>query len=217
MSSAIEGEKEREMRRVSPLLSLRGLSVVRGGKRVVHGVTLEADDGIVLLAGPNGGGKTSILRAIATVDQPSDGSVLLGGSDVSTQRGRRNARRLFGYLPQRPSFPGNFTAAECISYSAWLGGVHARDVNAYAHSALSDFDASHLADRKLSRCSVGESQRVFLAQATAHRPQLLLLDEPTGAIDAEHRAVFRRIVDFMVEESPCCDGYAVGGGAGAPR
>lgn len=148
----------------------------------------------MVLAGPNGGGKSSILRAIATIDQPSSGSIVMAGWNVSARRQRRQARRQLGYVPQSADFPHHFTGRQAVSYGAWLSSVDAAVRDEAVSIAMRSFDAEHLADRRLGRMSVGERQRVLLAQATVHDPTLLVLDEPTAAVDPEHRAHLRRLL-----------------------
>lgn len=181
-------------RGVPATLRFEDVGLDLGGRRVVDGVSVSALSGLLVIAGPNGAGKTTFLKLAATLLRPTRGTVRVCGYDTARSRDVHAARRRIGYLPQEMSFPGGFTGAEAVLYSAWLERVPVGDRETAVASALRSFGADHLADRKLKAMSTGERQRVFLAQATVHRPQLLLLDEPTAAVDPEHRLLIRTLL-----------------------
>jgi len=172
-----------------PALCAEGVVVELGGRRVLDGVSLCAEAGEFLcLTGPNGGGKTTFLKAALGLLPLSAGRMtLLGGPPEET-------RPAVGYVPQRKSFAADFpaTVAELVVASknaAWPWRLGPRD-REQARAVLARVGGETLLDRPVTHLSGGELQRAFLARALAHDPRLLLLDEPTAGIDAEGRAGF---------------------------
>lgn len=172
-------------------LTVDGLSVERGRRQVLSGIALSVDRGVLAIAGANGAGKTTLLEAVVGIAQPRSGGVTIHGNSMQTRSGRKEARKILGYLPQKAGFPGQFTAREAVEYSAWLHQVECRSRPSAAMKALRRFGAEELADTQLRRLSGGLRQRVFLAQAAVHSPRVLVLDEPTSALDPEQRAAIR--------------------------
>lgn len=172
-------------------LEVDGLCVRRGRRLVLDDFSMTVSSGVVALAGVNGAGKTTLIRVLATLDRPEAGRVSVMGHSYSKRRGRAAARGCIGYLPQEADFPRHFTGLQAVEYAAWLAKVASTARTQASLDALGRFDAHHLGDRPLAKMSTGERQRVYLAQATVHRPVLLLLDEPTAAVDPEQRAAIR--------------------------
>ena len=178
----------------------RGVSWTAGGRLVVDGVDLEVPEGAVAaLLGPNGSGKTSLLRAVAGVRRPDRGAVLLDGEDLLTMPRRARARRL-ALLEQESSTEVPLSVREVVALGriphrgrgpAFEAG--AQDDEA-VRDALRDADVDALADRSWHTLSGGERQRVQLARALAQRPRLLLLDEPTNHLDVGHQLALMRLV-----------------------
>lgn len=146
------------------------------------------------LLGPNGAGKTTLLSVLATVLKVSSGDVAVGGHDVTTASGRRAARRLIGWLPQRFDLSGAMTVADTVCYAAWSNGVDMRNCQDAVGAALSVVDLTDRAGERVRRLSGGQRQRLGLAAALAHRPRILLLDEPTSGLDPAQRVRFRAYV-----------------------
>jgi ABC-2 type transport system ATP-binding protein len=184
---------------VTTALAVRNLTAGYAGRPVVHSVCFALDGGVVVLAGPNGAGKTTVLRVLATL-LPFTGSVCLEGCDLTTARGRRQARSKLGFLPQEAAFPDDFTVTEAITYAAWLLRVPADERATAAAAAVAAVGLENRKDVPLRELSTGLRRRAFLAQAIVHQPPVLLLDEPTAGVDTEHRAEFRRLVRKLGED-----------------
>jgi ABC-type Mn2+/Zn2+ transport system ATPase subunit len=178
-------------------LEVEGLVVELSGRRILDGVSLrvEAHEFLCLL-GPNGGGKTTLLKAALGLVRPTAGRITVLGE--TPERGRRRV----GYLPQRKAFAHGFPAhAVDLVVAARRGewplrvGEEEREA---ARAALRRVGGEALLDKPLGALSGGETQRVFLARALVNAPELLLLDEPTAGVDAKGRAEF---LDLLAEVS----------------
>jgi iron complex transport system ATP-binding protein len=159
---------------------------------VLRDVTLAVARGeIVGLLGPNGVGKSTLLRVASGVLAPRRGRVLAGGRDVAGMAPRERAR-LIAVLPQEtaPAFPVSVLATVLLGRTPWHASYafEGDDDVAAAVRALEDADAAHLRDRDLSQLSGGERQRVLLARALCQGGDVLLCDEPTAHLDLRHQA-----------------------------
>lgn len=138
-----------------------------------------------VLFGPSAAGKSTLLRILAGLTLPEQGSIRLGGTTLLDSAARiclPPGRRRIGFVQQRPALFPHRTVAANIAFG--LHGLPARDRNARLDEVLALLEVDHLRDRKPARLSGGESQRVAIARAIAPRPRLLLLDEPLSALDA---------------------------------
>jgi spermidine/putrescine transport system ATP-binding protein len=134
------------------------------------------------LLGPSGCGKTTTLRMVAGLEQPSSGSVCIGGKDVT---GERAYRRPVNTVFQSYALFPHLTISENVAFG--LRRRRVGDVARKVSEALELVELGHLADRKPGQLSGGQAQRVALARAIVNRPELLLLDEPLGALDLKLR------------------------------
>jgi putative ABC transport system ATP-binding protein len=157
----------------------------RGGRAILHDLTLDLPrTAITALVGPSGAGKTSLLRLLNRLDDPASGEVLFDGRPISTYPVGPLRRRV-GFVFQAPSmFPG--TVADNLRTAVELGGpaaaADAQPVNRLLEAVGLSAD---YATREAGRLSGGEQQRVSIARALMTRPEVLLLDEPTAALDPE--------------------------------
>jgi iron complex transport system ATP-binding protein len=179
---------------------LDGVTVRLGGRPVVDRVsaTVEAGDWVALI-GPNGAGKTSLLRAIAGL-LPCEGSVALGGRPAASLDRRERARQL-AVVPQEPETPPWLTVAEYVllGRTPHLGPL-AREGGAdreAAWRALERLDLEPFVDRPLGTLSVGERQRAVVARALAQEAPIVLLDEPTAALDIGHQQQALELLDAL--------------------
>ncbi|HEU5454796.1 MAG TPA: bifunctional adenosylcobinamide kinase/adenosylcobinamide-phosphate guanylyltransferase [Nocardioides sp.] len=183
-----------------PALECRGVSVERGGNRVVTGVDLVVEEGDwVAIVGPNGAGKTSLLHAVAGLI-PATGELRVGGLDPGNAP-RRQVARVVALMPQRPVVPEGTTVRELVALGRTahlrrFGTETAADRDAVERT-LHRLELDRLADRPALGLSGGELQRVVLGRALAQEPRVLLLDEPTSALDIGHQQSVLDLVDTM--------------------
>lgn len=180
---------------------LRDLAVAfRGGRTALDHVSLHVSGGVVGILGPNGAGKTTLLSVLATALRVPAGSAWVGGHDVGTSSGRRAARALIGWLPQGFDLAAGMTVQDTVAYAAWANGVDPKASAAFAMDALALVDLGDRAVERVRRLSGGQRQRLGLAAAIAHRPAVLLLDEPTAGLDPQQRVRFRAYVRAAAHE-----------------
>ncbi|KPK16403.1 MAG: hypothetical protein AMJ62_05645 [Myxococcales bacterium SG8_38] len=178
-------------------LRARGVTVSLGGRKVLWDVDVEANPGEVLaLLGPNGAGKSTLLKALAGL-LPYEGTVEIGGVEVAPLPPRKRAKRA-SYVPQRSLLRSALSVGEVVAlgryvHGAGFGGMSKADRDAIDH-ALATAHADVLRDRIFTRLSVGEQQRVLLARALASDAPVLLMDEPTAALDVGERLSVLRLI-----------------------
>ena len=148
--------------------------------------------GVTVLFGPSGSGKTTILRCLAGLDVPAEGSIAFDGVtwfDATRKRFLSPQHRNIGFVPQDYALFPHLTVAGNIGYG--LRGTPAAERHARVTEIMNWLDLAGLENRLPEKLSGGQQQRVALARAVAHKPQLLLLDEPLSALDAPTRERLR--------------------------
>ena len=169
------------------MIAVDGLTIRLGGATILDDVSLSVDRGSwTSLIGPNGAGKTTLLRAVAGLIAPAAGRVAVDGRDPRDGDARRHARTV-ALVPQAPLLPPDMTVGEYVMlgrtpHLGYLGRTGHADENATALS-IARLDLTVLAERRLATLSGGERQRAVLARALNQDAPILLLDEPTAALD----------------------------------
>ena len=153
-----------------------------GGFTAVQDLSLSVEEGSSFgFLGPNGAGKTTTLRLFTGLTNPSEGQMWVGGEDVSGLSLELRAK--VGYLPESPAFYGWMTGREFLSFTGDLYGMDRQARQARASELLREVGLDDAGDRKVRGYSRGMQQRLGLAQALVHNPQVLFLDEPASALD----------------------------------
>jgi iron complex transport system ATP-binding protein len=181
-------------------LALDEVSVTLGGKKIVDGLDANVEEGEwVALIGPNGAGKTTALRAIAGLVS-YEGGVRMFGKQAARLT-RRQLARVLALVPQVPLMPGDITVREYVllgrtPYVSYLGAEKRADHGA-VDDALEHLDLTPFCHRRLDTLSGGERQRATLARALAQDAPILLLDEPTAALDVGRQQQVLELVDAL--------------------
>ena len=169
-----------------PLISTDALTKrYPGGVTALDGLTLELEPGIIGLVGANGAGKSTFLRILLGLLEPSSGRASVLGQDVRT--GGTSLRRYLGYMPESDSLPPDMTATDFVGQMGRLSGLPAAAARERAAEVLRHVGLFEERYRPMGGYSTGMKQRVKLAQALVHDPRLLLLDEPTNGLDPAGR------------------------------
>ena len=156
-----------------------------GAFTAVDDLTLTIPGGsFFALLGPSGCGKTTTLRMVAGLEQPSEGQILLGDEDITTLRPyKRNINTVFQSYALFP----HLTIFENVAFGLRRRGVKGQEVESRVNAILELVELAHLALRKPAQLSGGQQQRVAVARALVNNPEVLLLDEPLGALDLKLR------------------------------
>ena len=172
-------------------LAAEDLRLAYDGRVVVDGLDLELAEGsVTAIVGPNGCGKSTVLRALGRLLRPDAGQVLLDGRAIA-RTPTREVAKVLGLLPQTPVAPEGLTVAELVArgrhpHQSWLR-QWSRDDEAVVAEALAWTGLSDLADRPVDTLSGGQRQRAWISMALAQGTDLLLLDEPTTYLDLSHQ------------------------------
>lgn len=170
------------------MLEVRDLRAGYGEREIVHGATFEVPRGqFVCVIGANGCGKSTLLKNLLGLVEPFGGEVLIGGKRIGEMDERERARH-FAYIPQAhtPPFPFKVSDVVILGRTPYLTGVaqntSERD-NVIAYRAMQQLGIEGLADAIYTELSGGQQQLVLIARALAQQPDLLVMDEPTAALD----------------------------------
>jgi ABC-2 type transport system ATP-binding protein len=175
------------------IATLSGVEKRYGTVKALDGIELEIPEGSVFgLIGPNGAGKTTSMLVISTLLARDAGKVEVVGIDP--QQDPRGVRRLLGYMPDFFGFYENLTASEYLSFFAAASGVKPATRAAVVTDLLSLVDLSHKSNVDVNSLSRGMKQRLSLARALVHDPQLLVLDEPASGLDPRARVQLRELI-----------------------
>ena len=173
--------------------------VYDGRVKALDTIQLNAETGVLGLLGPNGSGKTTLMSIMATLLEPTSGTIRVDGLDVRKQK--PEIRRRIGYLPQDVGLYPNLTVFETLDYMGLL--YHLDDApkrRKAIEQVMERLNLVHLRDRQVGTLSGGMRQRVALGQAVLPQPSVLIVDEPTGGLDPEERIRVRSLFAELARE-----------------
>ncbi|HZM94186.1 MAG TPA: ABC transporter ATP-binding protein [Vicinamibacterales bacterium] len=168
-----------------PVVDLEGVSVRYGKNPALRDVSIALPSGAVGLLGPNGAGKSTLLKAVLGLLVPERGRMRVLGLDV--RHSPLQIRRRIGYMPETDAHIPGMNAVAFVAYCGELAGLPRADAMQRAHEVLYYVGLGEARYRNVEQYSTGMKQRIKLAQALVHDPELLFLDEPTNGMDPKGR------------------------------
>jgi ABC-2 type transport system ATP-binding protein len=203
------GVRTQDLRKIyhsAPPFAAGGVGVPRAGARdgkrgkapkaqitALDGVSLAVEPGEIFgLLGPNGAGKSTTVGVLTTRVRPSSGQAWVGAHEV--WQDQATVKRLIGVVPQRPNLDFSLTAAEILTFHGAYFGLGAKERNERAAALLEKFKLTDRADQMVRTFSGGMMQRLSIARAMMHDPQVLFLDEPSAGLDPQTRILLWEIV-----------------------
>ena len=176
---------------------IKNLSKNYGRKAALKNVSVTIHSGMYGLLGRNGAGKTSLMRILATLSVPSGGEVSMNGISIK-ETGK--IREIIGYLPQDFSFYRNMSVYDAMDYLSLLSNLPDKIRKERIVSLLEQVNLKENMRTKIKALSGGMRQRLGIAQALLHDPQILIVDEPTAGLDPEERIRFRNLLSEFAED-----------------
>ena len=176
---------------------IKNLSKNYGRKAALKNVSVKIHSGMYGLLGRNGAGKTSLMRILATLSVPSGGEVSMNGISIK-ETGK--IREIIGYLPQNFSFYRNMSVYDAMDYLGLLSNLPDKIRKERIASLLEWVNLKENVRTKIKALSGGMKQRLGIAQALLHDPQILIVDEPTAGLDPEERIRFRNLLSEFAED-----------------
>ena len=178
------------------LLTLHNVSKRFGEVPAVDGVSFTVDRGqVVGFLGPNGAGKSTTMRMITQYYEPDEGEIVFDGQPLATAG--REAKRRIGYLPENNPLYGDMLVSEYLDFVARLRELEGAERRAALDDAVAATGIENVYYRPIGELSKGYRQRTGLAQAILHRPDLLVLDEPTEGLDPNQRIEIRHLISHL--------------------
>ena len=188
------GRCTRKIETMAPTIELSGLEVVLGGRKILHGLQGTLHSRAIGLLGPNGAGKSTLINTLLGFYPVSRGTASVLGFDIRTQRSQ--FRPLVGYMPENDAFIAHMSGIHFVRYLAEISGLPADQAIERAHQAFLYVGLGEARYRPLGTYSLGMKQLAKFAQAIAHGPRLLILDEPTNGLDPSTR---KRLIGLIRE------------------
>lgn len=181
------------------MITVEGVTKRYGDVLAVDGLSFEVARGeVVGFLGPNGAGKSTTMKMITGTLQPDEGEVLFDGASIGDDL--TAAKRRVGYLPESNPLYEELLVAEYLEYVAELRSLSLQETRSGIADAVDETDIGSVFYRPIGECSKGYRQRIGLAGAILHRPEVLILDEPTEGLDPNQRVEIRRLVGSLGRE-----------------
>jgi ABC-2 type transport system ATP-binding protein len=182
----------------APAIAVRGVSKRFGSVEALVDVTVDVDEIATGLLGANGAGKTTLMRALLGLVRPDAGELAVLGIDA--RRDADSVRRRIGYMPEHECLPREVSAADLVVHLAELRGLPRREAVLRASEVLFQVGLEEERSRAIGTFSTGMRQRVKLAQALVHGPELVVLDEPTNGLDPSGREEMLELVRRLSQD-----------------
>ena len=181
------------------MIDVKQVSRYFGQFAAVSDISFQVEKGEILgFLGPNAAGKTTTMRILTTYLPATSGSATVAGFDV--QQDSMQVRKRIGYLPENPPLYQEMRVKDYLSFVAKIKGVDTRDITKAVGDAMGKTDITHVSERVIKHLSKGYKQRVGLAQALVHNPEVLVLDEPTVGLDPKQIIEVRELIKSLAGE-----------------
>jgi len=181
-----------------PLAEFDNVVKFYGPNPALGPLSMTLPEGTVGLLGPNGAGKSTLVRLMMGLLKPTSGTIRVLGEDVTP--GSRSLRRRIGYVPEGDAYFADLSGVEAVTYAGRLVGMTRADAFQRAHQVLDYVELGEARYRLVEKYSTGMRQRLKLAQALVHDPDLLILDEPTEGVDPEARFHILNLIQELSKE-----------------
>lgn len=176
---------------------IKGLSKSYDGKKdALNSLDLVIPNGMFGILGRNGSGKSTLMNIIATILQPSKGTVTINGIEIKNSQ---MIRQMIGYLPQDFDFYPNMKVSEVLYYLGFLSKINQKDFDNYVDLILRKVNLIDYKNKKVKSLSGGMKKRLGIAQAILHDPKVIIVDEPTAGLDPEERVRLRNLLSDLAE------------------
>lgn len=181
------------------MIQVNSLTKEYAGRRAISDVSFSVERGEILgFLGPNGAGKTTTMRILTGFLPPTSGSASVAGFDIETES--LQARRHIGYLPESVPLYRELKVYDYLDFIAQLRGISSAERPNTINNAIERLNLGSVADRYISKLSKGYRQRVGIAQAVMHEPDVMILDEPTEGLDPRQRTETRALIRELGKE-----------------
>jgi ABC-2 type transport system ATP-binding protein len=196
VTEAVAAPRDLAAEASAPAVRTRGLSKRFGSVVALDSLDLEVPRGSIFgLLGPNGAGKTTTIRILTGLAHATGGSAEVAGIDVSDDR--PEVRKRMGYLDQDPRFYGWMKGRELLELAGRLAGLSGQDLKTRVRETLARTGLADAGGRRIGTYSGGMRQRLGIAQAVLHEPELLILDEPVSSLDPEGRRDLLALIEGL--------------------
>jgi ABC-2 type transport system ATP-binding protein len=178
------------------MIEVKDLTKTYGERSAIRGISFLVKKGEILgFLGPNGAGKSTTMKILSGFIPATNGSAVVNGFDVRTQA--QQAKASLGYLPETPPVYGSMPVQDYLEFAALLHGLHKSKVKKAVSEAMAKCGIADVKSRLIGNLSKGYRQRVGLAQAIAHNPPVLILDEPTVGLDPRQIIEIRNLIQSL--------------------
>jgi ABC-2 type transport system ATP-binding protein len=180
-------------------IKIENLTKKFGGQCAVDNISFEVKTGEILgFLGPNGAGKTTTMRMITNFITPAEGSIIIGGKSLFSDTGE--IKRHIGYLPENNPLYTDMPVIDYLEFVAGLQGIEKKEIPMRVVDMIRITGLNSEKHKKIGELSKGFKQRVGLAQAMIHDPEILILDEPTSGLDPNQIAEIRKLIRELGKE-----------------
>jgi ABC-2 type transport system ATP-binding protein len=181
------------------MIEVENLTRYYGSRRAINNLSFQIEKGeVVGFLGPNGAGKSTTMNIISCILPPSNGTVKINRFDTFEQS--LEIRKMIGYLPETPPLYPDMTVSIYLDFAAGVRGISSKNIPAAVERVIEKCSLKDVGHRIIGRLSKGYQQRVGLAQAMVHDPEILILDEPTIGLDPIQIIEIRKLIQELAEE-----------------